>query len=347
MEFNVHNLVKWFQLSYPELVKSMKACNHHYSEEELNPYHLESDVFTHNMMVVLEASKDKSPSKDFYKHLLVCALLHDIGKPIARKENHEKKRVNFYGHEPMSAFFAVHIIEHIEKDFNLSFNRRLILEAIAMHTEVFKVEESKLLDRLINNKTLALLLSRLSKADYHGRFYDMGDRITSDMIPASKNTLANKDKHIMLYVGLPCSGKSTAIKKKIQEGWVSLSSDDVVEQLGLEMGITNYNEAFSKVNRDEVGKILTARKKQYIKDGKDIVVDMTNMSRKARKKMLQDFPPNYMRSAHVMMTSINNIMSRNIQRDGKCIPQHVYENMAMAFYPPLYDEFDVIDWEFN
>ena len=159
MEFNVHNLVKWFQLKYPKIVKSMKDANHHYSKEELNPYHLESDVFTHTMMVVLEASKNKGSMDDsIYNQVLICALLHDIGKPMARRENHEKKRVNFYSHEPLSAFLAIDILKAIEEDFKISIEKRLVLEAIAMHTEVFKLTKEKLEERLVNNPILAKVL---------------------------------------------------------------------------------------------------------------------------------------------------------------------------------------------
>ena len=347
MEFNVHNLVKWFQLKYPKLVQAMKDADHHYSKEELNPYHLESDVWTHTMMVVLEASKN-TVDHNFDKHLLIAALLHDIGKPMTRRENHEKKRVNFFNHEPTSAYLAIPVIDHIEKDFSLKLNKRLILEAIAMHTEVFKVEEPELLNRLKNNSTLALLLSRLSKSDHHGRFYEMGDRITSDMKPEITHLYYNS-RQVVIFVGLPCSGKSTLVKKQTEgrEGWAVLSADDIIMELGLKMGIEGYSQAWNAVDHNEVSKILQERKKNFIKQNLNVVVDMTNMSRKTRRKNLQGFPSHYMKSAYVVMTSLQNVFGRNEQRLGKVIPEEVFERMVSAFQPPLYDEFDEIQWEFN
>lgn len=343
MEFNVHNLVKWFQLKYPKLVKAMKDANHHYSGEELNPYHLESDVFTHTMMVVLEASRAKGSMDDrIYNQLLICALLHDIGKPMARRENHEKKRVNFYSHEPLSAFLAIDILKAIEEDFKIPVEKRLVLEAIAMHTEVFKLTEEKLKDRLINNPVLSTILIGLSNADHNGRFYDMGDRITTQIKPDIVFE-SKKEKKVIMNIGLPCAGKSTTTSRK---GLSVISRDDIIMELGKDLGIESYDEAFNTVDQKEVDKILEKRTKEFIKEEKDVLIDMTNMSRKSRKKRLRPFK-DYHKVAHVYMTSLINIDKRNELRQGKTIPDKVIERMAMSFYPPLYDEFDEIIWRFN
>jgi len=343
MEFNVHNLVKWFQLKYPKVVKSMKEANHHYSGEELNPYHLESDVFTHTMMVVLEASRYKGAMDDnLYNQVLICALLHDIGKPMARRENHEKKRVNFYSHEPLSAFLAIDILNKIEEEFKITVDRRVVLEAIAMHTEVFKLTMEKLEERLINNPILAKVLMSLSNADHSGRFYDMGDRITEGVSP--KITFdPKKEKKVIVNVGLPCAGKSTTSNRK---GFSVISRDDIVMELALEQGITEYNKAFDVVDQEEVDRQLNKRTSLYIREEKDVLIDMTNMSRKARKKRLRPFK-DYHKVAHVYMTSLLNIEERNKLREGKTIPAYVIEKMCKSFYPPLYDEFDEIIWRFN
>jgi putative nucleotidyltransferase with HDIG domain len=345
MEFNVHNLVKWFQINYPSIVKAMKNSNHHYSEKELNPWHLESDVFTHTMMVMLEASRNELKlGQHEYNQLLVAALLHDLGKPMARRENHEKKRVNFYSHEPLSAFLAIPVIDHIAKDFGVELEKREIIEAIAMHTEVYKLTEEKLTDRLVNRQSLANLLMGLSLADHGGRFYEMGDRI-NDKLTVKHKPMGQFNKQVVVNIGLPCSGKSTGVKGG--SGWRILSRDEIVMELGRSQGIDSYNDAFNSVDQKEVDKILQERKKRYIKEGNNVVIDMTHMSRKSRRKSLQGFGNDYMKTAIVHMTSLENIEHRNKNRKGKTIPDHVFEKMAMAFYPPLYDEFDEIIWEFN
>ena len=344
MEFNVHNLVKWFQLKYPKLVKSMKDANHHYSGEELNPYHLESDVFTHTMMVVLEASRAKNTlDEQLYNQVLICALLHDIGKPMARRENHEKKRVNFYCHEPLSAFLAINILDAIEEEFKIPVDRRRIFEAIAMHTEVFKLTKEQLEERLVNNPILAKILMGLSNADHSGRFYDMGDRITEGVKPEVVLGKEVKEKKLIMNVGLPCAGKSTTSK---YAGFNVISRDAIIVELGFAIGIDNYNEAFDKVDQKEVDKILEKQIREYSKSDKDVLIDMTNMSRKSRKKRLRPFK-DFHKVAHVYMTSLLNIDERNKLREGKTIPDKVIERMCMSFYPPLLDEFDEIVWRFN
>lgn len=327
----------------------MSDASHHYKDGEvLNPYHLEGDVWTHNMMVMLEADKLKNRlDQNMYTHVLVAALLHDIGKPLARKENHEKQRVHFWGHEPMSAFLAVDILNHIDKDFKLRLNKRLILEAIAMHTDVYNVPREKLTQRLIRNKLLADMLSHLSECDYAGRFFEMGER-NMELIKPESDKLANENvDDVICMVGLPCAGKSTYVERYKNGGFEVLSRDSIVMELGTEKGIESYTEAFNKVDQKEVNRIFQSRRSQMIKDHNSVIIDMTNMSRKSRRKNLEGFK-NYRKTAIVIFTSLENIIDRNQKRPGKVIPEHVLERMVTSFQPPLYDEgFDQIKWIFT
>ena len=47
----IHRYITWFQEDYSELHKDMAVCNHNYDTQNLNPYHLESDCWSHTMMV--------------------------------------------------------------------------------------------------------------------------------------------------------------------------------------------------------------------------------------------------------------------------------------------------------
>ena len=44
-------ILKEFQKLNPELVYKMKACDHHFDSNNLTPFHLESDVWTHTMLM--------------------------------------------------------------------------------------------------------------------------------------------------------------------------------------------------------------------------------------------------------------------------------------------------------
>lgn len=352
MDFTIANLIKWFQLNCPGIVRSMHNSSHHFKDGEiLNPYHLEGDVWTHSMMVMLEADKLRSKLKiDEYIHVLVCALLHDIGKPLARKNSKDKERVHFWGHESISAFLCVPIVDHIEKDFNIKLNKRLIIETIAMHTDIYNVPRDKLAKRLVDNKELAEMLGYLSECDYSGRFFEIGERDMSMIEPEINHNkfIENsnpKDKKLICLVGLPCSGKSTFLKKHMLEDHKILSRDDIVMEIASENGITSYNEAFNIIDQKEVDNRFQKRRNNLIKYDGTVWVDMTNMSRKSRRKNLQGFK-DFKKSAIVFMPSLEEIIRRNGNRKGKIIPDHVYEKMIIAFQPPLYDEFDEIDWEF-
>lgn len=350
MEFTIGNLVKWFQLKYPQIVKAMHDSSHHYKDGEvLNPYHLEGSVFTHNMMVMLEAARlEPKLDRNMSIHTAVAALLHDIGKPLARKNNHEKQRVHFWGHEPMSAFLSLSIIDHIEKDFNVRLNKRLIVEAIAMHTDVYNVSRDELSKRLVNNQALADLLSNLSECDYAGRFFEVGERDMGAIQVENKDLLGDKLlKKVIVMVGLPCSGKSTIVNSMRDKGFAILCRDDIILQLGIEKGIASYNKAFFEVDHKEVDRILEDRKREYIKQERSVVIDMTNMSRKSRRRALNGFKNDYIKIAQVVMADLGTINKRNSERENKFIPEEVFERMITSFQPPLHDEFDEIDWEFN
>lgn len=350
MELTASNLVKWFQLKYPSIVSIMRNCSHHYEDGKiLNPYHLEGDVFCHTMMVVLEAEKFKDTlNEDEYVNLLVAALLHDTGKTWVRKKDEEKQKVHFFGHEPLSAFLGMGILDHIKRDFNVDLNKRLIMEAIAMHTDVYNVNDEEMRKRLISNSELARLFYCLGICDHSGRFFEAGN--THITIP-DRNSTGKRDviiwgREVVVMVGLPCSGKSTLAKEMESKGYSILSRDDIVHELGALKGLASYDDCFDQVDQKEVDKVFNDRKKDLIKNSKNVVIDMTNMSRKSRRKNLSGFEK-YNKKAIVIMSNLDSINFRNGLRIGKIIPDHVFEKMICSFKPPLYDEFDEIEWRFN
>ena len=77
---SMNELIRWFQVEYPNLVDDMQDSNHAFTTNEPNPYHLEGSIWTHTMMVCQRAEIENSS-----KILLITALLHDIGKPKARE----------------------------------------------------------------------------------------------------------------------------------------------------------------------------------------------------------------------------------------------------------------------
>ena len=147
-------LVNWFQIEFTDLANDMKNSNHNAVDSEPNPYHLEDSVWTHTMMVCLQAQNDNIVVK-------LAALLHDIGKPSARdvlpfgapkpdyngegrptvtepiKHNRKIKTI-FRGHEGISFWYSIDVLKKLqsygvidEDDINE------ILQHVSLHGALF------------------------------------------------------------------------------------------------------------------------------------------------------------------------------------------------------------------
>lgn len=353
MKIKASELIKWFVKNHSNIVSRMKGCDHNFSSIHQNPYHLEGDVWTHTMMVMKMAEylNDDTMYDKLYNYLLIAALLHDIGKPEVRNKDIDNKKVSFYSHESVSMFLAVDILNDLEKSFvGLRLDKQLILEAIAMHINIYRLGLDKLEKRLTKNYDLAYLLQKLGEADHKGRFYDLDSYVDRNIEPRSYRA-RKTDKKVVVMVGLPCSGKSYYIKKNFNKDWVVLSRDEIVMELGKELGLHTYQASWRSIDQNKVDEVFWQRKKEAIASGKNVVVDKTHMSSKSRNRTLNGFDNSYLKEAVVIMTSIDVIKDRNslrsIEPEGKIIGGQVYDKMIRSFYPPMLDVFDEVNWRFD
>lgn len=325
--------------NFPELVKYMQESDHNFDKNNLNPHHMEGSIWTHTCLVVNAAQEGH--------HNILAALLHDIGKPICEERVKDKKRVRFFNHEPMSAFMALDVMKKFEEYFKIKLFKKELFQAIALHTEPFKLSNEKLDERLVNqDKSFLNMLKVLNEADSDGRFYFAGDSERYWEPQAKTREIGNKTKTATVLIGLPCSGKSTYIRSLDPSRSHSvISRDDILMKFPGE----TYDEKWKNADQKQVDKVFQDWKKRCIESGDDLIFDLTHMSRKSRRKSLNGLPKEYKKKAIVFLPTMSTIIERNEKRseEGKSIPEDVFKKMICSFYPPMYDEFDEIEWRFE
>lgn len=332
--------LKLFQLYYPKIAADLRACSHHYDEKNLNPWHQEGDCWAHTCLVAQEL---KGTS------LEPIAVLHDIGKTQVRYENHEKKRVRFSGHEPMSAFMSLSIF----KDWKFTQEQKeKAFQIITRHGEPYQLEAEDLATRLTNQPALAQELYLFGLADHRGRFHEGPDNHEHKLITPKTREIEKFDKEVVFMVGLPGSGKSTYYWKNC-EGYTLVSRDQLlVENAALKdptvyEGIhVNYNKAWEIADQKAVDVKLNAELQKAGLMYDKVVVDMTNLTRKQRLQKLKYFK-GFNKKAIVLLPDLLTTFERLEARKNKTISDEVVKRMIMSFNMPGLDEFDSVEMIFE
>jgi putative nucleotidyltransferase with HDIG domain len=353
---NMTGLISWFQLEYPELVAEMRFSNHHlerYDVDEynifdeayavnINPYHLEGDVFTHTMMVCKQAENASYEVK-------IAALLHDIGKPSTRAVNPKNGRVSFYNHDAVSAFMSLEILKREELGLSKE-QQSHIFNLIALHTQIYKLSVEQL--AAIGNRELVSDLIELGKVDHAGRFHTAGDAVIPSIedIPFRDKEELEFEKEVVVLVGLPGSGKSKYSEDEIINTMVVEENDDIWRVsrdhlIHLNVEGKGYNEKWKNADQKKIDKLLQDSFNHAVFEGySQVIVDMTHMSKKSRRRTLSHFDKSYKRKAVVFLTDLVTNDLRNSQREGKTIDNSVIQKMMRSFYPPCFSEFDEIEY---
>ena len=143
--------------------------------------------------------------------------------------------------------------------------------------------------------------------------------------------------------GIPCSGKSTYVEKlkKIPywENAVVLSTDAYIEKQAQRMGMT-YNQIFDDVI-DNATRELELAFIEAKDRGKNLIWDQTNLTVKTRKKKLSKLPSFYARGVIYFEISLEEVLERNKNREGKFIPESILKRMYQQLeVPTLEEDFD-------
>jgi predicted kinase len=149
---------------------------------------------------------------------------------------------------------------------------------------------------------------------------------------------------VYVLMGLPGSGKTTWRRRFLAErgdAAVAVARDDVVEEMALARGIT-YGEAwrtFSKAIDKEFRRRLT----EAFTLGRDVVVDNTNLTARARRRILSRVPPGWERVGVIFDAPDELLVQRLLARADageKRVAPWLVSRMRQDWVPPVPGEFD-------
>lgn len=369
LETSYEELLNWFLETFPSIVTKMDNCEHYYSPQLPNPYHIENRVLTHTFMVY-KMSEFFSPDNHWVKW---SSLLHDIGKPDSKKVDHDHKKCSFYGHEGLSAYMALDVMKKADLPY---IDRLLIFKLIALHGSLFHFiksdgfVKSDILDTFKGEKDLLVNLIQQVRADSCGRFskstqlkeatinFSQLPELFSETINQLENsshvTNENNLPQLTILIGPPATGKTTWTNEN-RTSEIIISRDNLVEEYGRHKNL-NYSDTFKfllnnkEIEMKEISDVLIKTSVDARKNNESVIIDMTNMSKKTRKKWIHEFN-GYHKKAIVFLTGLNELLDRNdirYQKTGKFIPSHVLTTMCQSFTLPLRGEgIDEIEFTFT
>jgi predicted kinase len=152
---------------------------------------------------------------------------------------------------------------------------------------------------------------------------------------------------LIMLCGIPTSGKSTYVKTLLAmpywENAVVISTDNYIQRVAEEQNKT-YDDVF-KSTISKATSHMDLQLKLAIRDGKDIIIDQTNLTRKSRKNKTSKVPADmYRKRAVYFVIPLKEALERNKHRPGKVIPESVLTSMYHSFEVPNNSEdFETIE----
>lgn len=264
-------LLEHFQKWNPVLVEKMKQCDHHFDEENLNPYHMESDVWTHTMLMYNDFMKNANGLiKEYLDHygrvfemqarkinilLGIAILCHDIGKVFNRSvPNWQYGKIAMFNHPFTSVQFTIDFIDYL-------INRNIILEDNDIHCVLNAVSNHMDYLNLTNIQDRVLLANEDSKMfvigsllnifdkrnsiDLHGVFYEYNVPSPVELEKRLRENIAQRsvdEYDLVIFAGCPGSGKDYIAQNL---GYEICSFDDIRVQTYLNDMIDEFPEILS------------------------------------------------------------------------------------------------------
>ena len=351
--------------------KTSPLWAHMAKTKEDSPWHREESVAVHTEMVCAEfdkiAERMTMPNQT-YVITYLSLLFHDTGKPPCKVVKFKESRGHynaFHGHEQYSA--------RLWEDYYVS-NFKLFKDWLSVE-EAYKVmwmiENHLPYDYMGNDKKMDYLRTAMAGnlgSDWQGfGWHLLGDtygRISDDaatkraktesfvemMNSANVNESRFVEDHaptVSLLVGASGSGKSSSVGTLTQAGFKHFSFDDIRIEIAkkkipeimakAKSSADEYHRAWSycDTHRSEFGHYADVEFIKHIKNYDSIVVDNTNVSRKARTKFVQEAKKRGYRVEAVMFpVSKEQILARQHSRTDKQVPDDAVIRQYMGVSIP-------------
>lgn len=144
--------------------------------------------------------------------------------------------------------------------------------------------------------------------------------------------------YILLLIGPPLSGKDSLLRQLDLSDTTVISRDDILMSMS---GTDDYSTAFNSVNQKDVDIELQRQLQDAADNGRNCVINMTNMTSKRRQHNLQYFDDDFTKVAVIFpILDWEDYQIRNEKRkreENKWIPENVIRNMIKS-YQPIRDE---------
>ena len=308
-------------------------------------YHKEGNILTHSLMVFNEAFFNGT---DF---MSIVALLHDIGKPLSVEWKDDRKM--FPNHEGMSTFLSVNFLRELVKMGKIQEDEIFeILFTINAHGNLMKYRDSKKHWGLYKYEIEKLeWIKEFNKFDFAGRITDVPFKLPEINVESKQFLNKNNPEQpfVVFGIGVPSSGKTTFLQENLKKDIEIISRDAILEEFGKEYNLgKTYSEIWKNLtddNQKEIDNRFNNKLKKLQEQNKNICIDMTLISYKSRKRMLNKIKNNYQIIYGNFITDYEDIMQRNEKRfkeTGKLIPKGVLHNFMKNYQFPLYGEDDRI-----
>jgi predicted kinase len=149
---------------------------------------------------------------------------------------------------------------------------------------------------------------------------------------------------VYVLMGLPGSGKTTWRNRFVAEragAAHAVARDDVVEEVAVLHGIT-YREAWATFSKT-IDKEFRRRLTEAFTLGKDVVVDNTNLTAKARRRIFSRVPEDWEKVGVIFDVPEHRLVHRLLARadaGGKHVAPWLVPRMRLDWVPPVPGEFD-------